>query len=559
MNYTSKIISLTLLVSAAALVADATTAVVPFVSYRSQSQDLARQKAGTIGHEYKADMKSMVTDKTGKAQEKTVAMDVHNGSFVFTPEYTRSFNGDKIAESLFGCYFLQDCNKLILKGSNFTVAGGTRTEKDLQAEWFGLSSGYEGSICFEPTIQNFNADMSLYWGMDQWVHGMFFRIHAPLTWTKWNLGAKFSTTEAGTLVDGTVTYLDDAEKFFCKKETETTAGAADWLTTPLTCARFCGCMCDDNKTKTRLADIQADFGWNFLLKKDYNLGMFARVVAPTGGKVKGEWLFEPVVGNGGHWELGGGLTGSYVFWRNQEETKHFGFYVDGEITHLFNAKQNRVFDLVDKPLSRYIQAYKTVNAVETYAPLANLTSCEMNVNVAVQADVTAMFNYTCHNWSYDLGYNFWARSCEKFDCKSDCDSCDTCNSCDSCDDCCGACVIKNGNVDNWTIMTSDAINTYDDSAEVRLTDSMINYDGAKTKGMSHKVFANVNYAWTDREVVPFVGLGGFAEFGRNGSCCDDDCNSCNTCDTCSCDDECSGCTYASLSQWGLWLKGGVSF
>jgi len=522
-----KVLSIAMLVGSAALVAGATSSVTPFVSYRSQSQDLARQKVGTIGHEYLADK------------------DVHNGNFVFTPEYTRSFNGDKIAESLFGCHYLNNCQTLKITGSNVA----NRAATDLAAEWFYLPSKYEGTISFKPVVQNFNADMSLYWGMDKWVKGMFFRVHAPITWTKFDLGASFKTTVSG---DNNPSYvnLHDAEAFFCKKEVRTSALV---LANPLTCARFCGSSCDDNKTKTRLADIQADFGWNFLLNQDYNLGLFARVVAPTGGKVKGEWLFEPVVGNGGHWELGGGLTGNAILWRNQEENKHFGFYVDANVTHLFNAKQNRVFDLKNLPLSRYMLAGHA--SPNTVAPIANLTSCEMNVNVAVQADVTAMFNYTSTNWSFDLGYNFWARSCEKFDCKTDCNT--TCST--ECDSCCGECVIKNGNTAVWSLANATAtIYKFSDGGnDVKLTDSMIDYEGAKTKGLSNKVFANVNYAWTDREVVPFVGLGGFAEFGAGTDCCSTSSSTTN-CST-SCTTDCSGCKNVSLSQWGLWLKGGCSF
>lgn len=537
-----KVLSVALLVSAAAIVADATTAVTPYLSYRSQSQDLARQKVGTIGHEYKADM------------------DVHNGVFTITPEYTRSFHGKDIAQSLFGCYYLTSCNKLNITGAS-AASGHELT--DLAAEWFNLPANYEGYITFEPVIQNFNADLSMYWGMDAWVKGMFARIHAPITWTKWDLGACFKTTVSGDDAGGVV-YLHDAEDFFCgqKYATASTAPAYD----PLNCARFCGCSCDKEQTKTRLADIQMDLGWNFLLDQDYNLGLFARVVAPTGNKVRGEWLFEPVIGNGHHWELGGGLTGSAILWRNQEENKHFGFYVDANVTHLFKTHQNRVFDLKGLPLSRYMFATNGDDSI--LAPIANLTSCKMDVYVPVQADVTAMFNYTSGNWSYDLGYNFWARSCEKFDCSCDdcCNDCDDCDCSSTCTPCCGQCIIKNGNEANWALTDAAAtINNYAIAGgDVVITDTMVDYDGARTKGMSNKVFGNINYAWMDREVVPFIGLGGFAEFGRNEGCCSTECStscndSCNSCSTSCCDDDCSCCKYASLSQWGLWLKGGVSF
>jgi hypothetical protein len=524
--------------------AAATTSVTPFVSFRSQGQDLARQRVGMIGHEYTY---NATTDEE---------VSLFKGAASLTAEYTRSFNGDDIANDLFGCYYLTGCNKLNITGMDVA----NRAATDLAAEWFYLPADYQGSISFEPVIQNFNADLNLYWSMDKWVNGMFFRVSAPLTWTKWDLGACFKTTVSGT--DAATAYLHDSEKFFCSKDVSTATGTTY---NPLTCARFCGCNGCDENTKTRLADIHADLGWNFLLDQDYHLGLFARVVAPTGNKPHAEWLFEPIVGNGGHWELGGGLTGSAILWRNQEEDKHFGFYVDANVTHLFNAKQNRVFDLKNLPLSRYMYAAHPDYAV--IAPIANLTSCKMDVNVAVQADITAMFNYTSGNWSYDLGYNFWARSCEKFDCNAcdDC-SCDTCNTCStSCDSCCGACVIKNGNTPAWRILSGDAtINNFTtDGADVTLTDSMIDYEGARTKGLSNKVFGHVNYSWMDsyESCVPFVGLGGFAEFGSSSDCCSTCSTSCNDCcNSCSsCDDDCSCCKNVALSQWGVWLKGGVSF
>jgi hypothetical protein len=543
-----KFISLTLLVSAAACMAAATTSVTPFVSFRSQGQDLARQRVGMIGHEY--------TYNASTDEE----VSLFKGAASLTAEYTRSFNGDDLANNLFGCYYLTGCNKLNITGMNIP---GTRAATDLAADWFYLPADYQGSITFEPVIQNFNADLNLYWSMDKWVNGMFFRVSAPLTWTKWDLGACFKTTVSGLDAEG-VTYLHNAENFFCSKGIPTQTGVTY---NPLTCARFCGCNGCDENTKTRLADIHADLGWNFLLDQDYHLGLFARVVAPTGNKAHAEWLFEPIVGNGGHWELGGGLTGSAILWRNQEEDKHFGFYVDANVTHLFNAKQNRVFDLKNLPLSRYMYATKN-GQTSNYAPIANLTSCEMKVNVAVQADITAMFNYTSGNWSYDLGYNFWARSCEKFDCNScdDCScTCDTCNTCSSsCDSCCGACVIKNGNVDKWSLLRSDGtIHTVGIiENDLLLTDSMIDYEGARTKGLSNKVFGHVNYSWMDsyEDYVPFVGLGGFAEFGSSSDCCSTCSTSCNdNCNSCSCDNDCSCCKNVALSQWGVWLKGGVSF
>ena len=71
----------------------------------------------------------------------------------------------------------------------------------------------------------------------------------------------------------------------------------------------------------------------------------------------------------------------------------------------------------------YLRAGTTTTAATTtppiaqfqgvFAPVANLTTVNVNVHSAIQADIVAMLNYSTPRWEFDFGYNFWARSCEK--------------------------------------------------------------------------------------------------------------------------------------------------
>ncbi len=85
----------------------------------------------------------------------------------------------------------------------------------------------------------------------------------------------------------------------------------------------------------------------------------------------------------------------------------------------------------------------------------------------------------------------------------------------------------------------------------------------ETRGISHKIFAHVSYTWDHDTWIPYVGIGGFAEFGNNESKCNESCVTldCTTeCDDTCCDTQCcTDCIDCSLSQWGVWLKGGVNF
>ena len=82
--------------------------------------------------------------------------------------------------------------------------------------------------------------------------------------------------------------------------------------------------------------------------------------------------------------------------------------------------------------------------------------------------------------------------------------------------------------------------------------------------LTHKLFANFNYYYKndDKKWLPFVGIGGEIEFAtylcKIPDCgCSNSCNNnCYLCDFC-CDASCN--KRMGICQWGLWLKGGLSF
>ncbi len=70
-----------------------------------------------------------------------------------------------------------------------------------------------------------------------------------------------------------------------------------------------------------------------------------------------------------------------------------------------------------------------------------------------------------------------------------------------------------------------------------------------TRGISNTFFVNFSHAWEKDTRTTFLGLGGSAEFGKAKSCCS----------TSDCQEECGSCFNSALSQWSVWLKGGVTF
>lgn len=638
-----KSLSIVALISAA--FANADSQVAPYLSFRSQSMDAARELVGWTNEVNLYDMEKIY------------------GSFAITPEYTKSFRPHKLAECLFGSDLVKNTSSssdscssscddercINISGSRAAAARGAG---DWLADYFGLATDFDGQICFEPRVSNFLVDLNLYVGLDEWYNGLYFRVHAPITHAKYDLNFKEKTATAegalgydeGYMSEAAVTHANVVQNATAFFDGSSAPNLGNTVTFKKLCAAKMRCKSD---SETGLADLRMALGWNFLSEEDYHMGLNFRVAAPTGNAPKGEYVFEAIVGNGNHWEVGVGLSSHVILWRSETEDKHFGFYMDANVMHLFETKQRRTFDLKGLPNSRYMLAEKLgtpvtdlfANAVagdqagseapsaqfkNELAPVANFSTQDVDVSVGAAGDVVAMFNYTSGGFAWDLGYNFWGRSCEKIKCRSN-DNCDTdCNtdcitfaentwalkgdahvygfnetgnapialsatqggataasqanihggknfSVTNPNDAASILVaVQNPNIDNAQFARVIAANnvgnniettsaggtqtrTSKDSVFIAATD--FDYDGAETRGISHKVFTHLSYAWVDKEDwVPYLGVGAMAEFGSNpSSVCDNEASSS------SCDTSCDSCQKCSLSQWGVWVKGGVSF
>ena len=75
---------------------------------------------------------------------------------------------------------------------------------------------------------------------------------------------------------------------------------------------------------------------------------------PTGTRTTAEYLFEPTIGNGHHWELGIEAYGYVPLPYQCNECETFALALSGRVGHLFAAKQKRSFDLTNGRGSRYM-------------------------------------------------------------------------------------------------------------------------------------------------------------------------------------------------------------
>ena len=319
----------------------------PTLVLRSQGRHADRQKmVGMTQHTH-------LTDQ-----------DTNYGVFDVAVGYSRSFREDRLARCLFGSDIDCSCDPTIkVLGSNAVNSDATLEERDPKAwlaDYLYLNCDFNGEFTIKPRIQNVTVDLDLYLGLNDWMEGLYGRIYGPVTWSKWETNfCSTSETDITTSCqfggtgyftpDGSEAFLSKVSDYFAGKSPEPAAGVTFQ---PLKFAKMPNC----DKTQAGFADLRAELGYDFFREEDYHLGLNIQAAAPTGNRRRAEFVMDPVVGNGNHWELGAGLSLNYIFWRNQDEDRNFGFYLDANLTHLFQGREQRTFDLKDKLNSRYMLA-----------------------------------------------------------------------------------------------------------------------------------------------------------------------------------------------------------
>lgn len=595
-------------------------------------------------------------------------MDKIYGTFSVQLGGGKSFRNDNITACLFGSDVnCGGCPTIVVSGTRVADRGAN----DWLADYFGLPSTFKSTVNLSPSITHFIADFGFFLGLDEWVNGLFFRVDAPVVRAKWNLDFCETVVTTGTIGYPAGYFSASAVPVanLLSSFGSYMNGGVPNLGSGITFTQLGACRINNcDETKTGLSDLRLILGWNFLRNEDYHMGLGIEFAAPTGNKPDVTNIFSPVIGNGNHFELGAFYTSHYTFWTSEDEESSFGLYVDAQLTHLFKNKQQRCFDLCGKGNSKYMLAYKLTDSLQTnhlindtdpafasasgyefnnaYTPVANLTTRNVNVSYSVQGDITALFNYTRGGFGWDIGYNFWARSCENIGCLTDCD-----NDCGPC----GVTFINSIPANTWALKGDASVvgwalvgtttlpinlspsesaatihkgtNKYNgpsgllDTSSVTiagttytgltptenpgidnpffgattggsdvkistalidnilssnpvrfLSDCDIDLKSGASKARSNKVFTHLQYTWDRTDWNPYLGVGASVEIGSNQcDSCDTGCNTCfvtscttacptvSSCNT-SCNTNCNDCCEnCSLSQWEVWVKGGVSF
>ncbi len=393
----------------------ATTTTVTYFPTRSQGLNTPRHLVGLIQQLYVRPFDSLY------------------GTINGTLFYNRSFNSSSISQALFG---IKDCETITISGSHLTNRGAD----DWLADYFYLPTDFKSKISFKPIVDNIGAEFEFFVSLDEWTPGLYFALYAPLVHSRWDLNMCETIELQGTSSSAPGYFTPDTLQRNALLNNFTqyangklispitqTVGGTDFT---ITFQNLLNAKISTHQlTQTRLADMRAILGYYFVRNDYFHCALQALITAPVGNRPEGEFLFEPTIGNGHHWEFGGSLLGHGILWQSAQQDKQIIFTGDISVTHLFGARQKRTFDLAGKPFSRYMLIERlgtpitnnltgngltpSAQFVHEVLPVANLTKLSVDSSITLQGEITALFTFVCDHFSWDIGYNFWGITCEK--------------------------------------------------------------------------------------------------------------------------------------------------
>ena len=454
-------------------------------------------------------------------------------ALAFTPQYNQSLRPKNISLALF------NSDTFSLTGSGIP---GREDTQELLADYFGLSPEFASNAFFKPLIQNLECDMAVYIGLNKWLPGLYMQFRGPGVWTKWNLKLSEENIDESSSPFPAGYMAADAVTPPYNSYTQAMRGTYPFGEVErLKYGKICGAQ-----TLSGLAALEMVLGYDFIHRTTSHAGINFRASAPTGSRPKGEYLIEPRVGCGKHWQIGVGFTGHHQLWERDDE-QNLIIWVDANFTNMLKAKQHRSFDFCRNGFfSRYI-LLKEFDEDGVFAqkmlPAINVTTLECAVRVSIQVDMVFMFAYTYKNFLFDIGYNGWIRSREKISLRQ--------------------MIAPNryglkgvqyavnpitGLPDNTTESSATIFETQqivpDGLIPVFINTKDLNVKSAASPLLvTQKLFWNFSYSWPDccDHATPFFGAGAEIEFeGINSR------NSYQPADT-------------TMGQASFWLKGGAAF
>ena len=172
-------------------------------------------------------------------------------------------------------------------------------------------------------------------------------------------------------------------------------------------------------SSTGIADVEVMLGYTFWFKnrirKDFHISM----IIPTGKTPKGEYLFEPVHGNGHHWGVGVGFDACLTLWDCKDADKSIELLVVGKYKYLFEGREKRTLDFewaypgpTDLNAALYYNLGGQAGQNKVF-PLVNVLTQDIRVIPGSHFDGIVALACNIGKFTFDIGYNVFYKEQER--------------------------------------------------------------------------------------------------------------------------------------------------
>lgn len=236
--------------------------------------------------------------------------------------------------------------------------------------------------------------------------GFFIEASAPLTHVKNDLHMEERVINDG----GGVAAPESDDVVFVANATEAFRQAS-WAFSKI----------DGAQSKTGIGDAEIKIGYEWLDHAPCHMETYFGLLLPFGNNQKAEYMFEPVVGFGGHfgWMFGSGL--GIEVWKDEATEGTLRVEQATHSQYLMKRNQHRTFDLANKPWSRFMQVYANeqqateafnTNSIDLATPGVNMFTREFEVTPGFMLNTNTAIVYYRSCWHLEAGYNFFAKQAE---------------------------------------------------------------------------------------------------------------------------------------------------
>ncbi len=272
-----------------------------------------------------------------------------------------------------------------------------------------------------------------------------------------------------------------------------------------------------------VADIQCRLGYNLMRFKALRGNIYGRLSLPTSYKPTAKYMFEPILGNAGHWGLGAG-TGIDVTFINGKKF-NISLCTNLDYLYLLENTQMRSMDLTaNGQWSRYLLVVDTTNEQRPYQrtlqPGINFFTRKVNVSPKHDLNAVGSLKIGFGNFFIESGYNFWFKSAEEVSLKSGLpDGIAIAATSFGASDANNPFVVgtfSKASISDHIVAATTAPGNAPDTTQVILASSDLNLSSAAhPKRVSHKIFASggLHTEWAQQPVQ--LGIGGSYEFAEN--------------------------------------------